>query len=273
MSADRVIVVGGGLFGSTIAAALVHQGRKVVVFDDCRPMNGTTPSGFLMKPSWFDGMGKEVHVPALKLLHELYDVKKLSFQIWPIGKATEVYRLGVENPQHKLDVRLERVIQVYPDGVETVETGRHTGYDAVIIATGVWANELVGAVPGLHGKTGVSFIVKSKVPHNVIRPWAPYKQIVAYNHPVDGDSWVGDGSAIKAENWTSEREQQCWDRCSRVYESPDPKPLRLVGIRPMVKNAKPCFLEKCGPYWVCTGGGKNGSIAAGWAAHRLQELL
>jgi glycine/D-amino acid oxidase-like deaminating enzyme len=48
----------------------------------------------------------------------------------------------------------------------------------------------------------------------------------------------------------------------------------LTGLRPYVPGAKPCVLAEPHPgLWVVTGGAKNGTAAAGWAARKLSEAL
>jgi hypothetical protein len=75
------LVVGAGLFGSIIAAALRARGASVIVVDDARLEAGSRPAACLMKPGWFSSLGKSVYTPALSMLEELYGVKTIKFKM------------------------------------------------------------------------------------------------------------------------------------------------------------------------------------------------
>lgn len=276
-----VIVIGAGIFGGTIARALQAQGREVLVLDDFRPNSGSAPSGCLMKPSWFDGLGKEVHEPSLALLDRIYGIRKLEFEIWPVGKRTEVMWVPA-NKREGLPIRQLRVTGIR-DGhvVAREETNPARGFEVdfhakmIVVAAGVWCGELM-KVDGLSGKMGASFTMGGRMKQGIIKPWAPYKQVVAFQQPDSEEIWMGDGSAIKPENWDYDRAMKCLERCGNAVNGkvegldPEDPGSRLEGIRPFVKGAKPCLLEHRAPgLWLCTGGGKNGTIAAGWAASKL----
>jgi len=272
----RVGIVGGGVFGRVAAAALWEKGCKVTIFDDQRKYSGTSASAFLMKPSWFSGMGKEAYEPALELLDRIYGLQKIHFRIGPV--KTYAYRVNKDSVMQR-DYHPHMSIS---EEVTSVSTGKVVlfnqqvfNFDAVIVAAGIWSSRFF-EIPGLIGKTGVSFEWKSRIKHSFIRPWAPYKQIVVFNVP-DGDKvWGGDGSAILQKNWTEQREQECLERVSSAAGLNPDEAEYHTGVRPFVsKSSAPCLLEKRGKnLYLLTGGGKNGTIAAGWAAHKLvKELL
>jgi hypothetical protein len=107
-----------------------------------------------------------------------------------------------------------------------------------------------------------------------IRPWAPYKQLVRFNR---GDGiWCGDGSAIIPENWTLERQLQSRKRCAEFVGKSETSSKLLVGIRPYIKLQKkaPCLVERLNKgIWVATGGAKNGTMSAAWAAREIEAGL
>jgi glycine/D-amino acid oxidase-like deaminating enzyme len=169
-----------------------------------------------------------------------------------------------------------------------VETERRR-FDArvIVVAAGVWTSHIL-PVPGLVGKMGAAVLHPNvQIQEPFIRPWAPYKQLVAFN--LGDDMWVGDGSAIKPENWTPERQAKTVARCSVTGgldihgATVDTDVLEeskrvLVGTRPYVPkkhlNGRPCYLEEREPgLWVATGGAKNGTIAAGWCAHEIGKAV
>jgi glycine/D-amino acid oxidase-like deaminating enzyme len=274
------VVIGAGLFGSIIAAKLRSQGREVLVVDDARPGAGSIPAACLMKPSWFSSLGKDVHEPALRCLDELYGVKDLTFKVGPVsttvhwcdprdilvgpdvkGRATGVATTAAGG----LEVKVRLLEQ------EGVTTFARIPASTVVVAAGIWTPELVPVEGGLAGQAGMAFLwPDERIEQPFISPWAPYRQLVAFNR---GDGlWVGDGTAIKAENWSSAREDASHHRCVTAIGSAGLAPYqRLYGIRPYSKE-KPCYLREASPgLWVATGGAKNGTLAAGWAAQEIER--
>jgi hypothetical protein len=106
----------------------------------------------------------------------------------------------------------------------------------------------------------------------VISVWAPYKQVVALNMD-DGMSWSGDGSALVERSFRQDyrltaarnRVERHVVRTTRV----------LPGVRPYaaVHDKAPCLVSPQGRIIAVTGGAKNGTIAAAWAARRIEEKV
>lgn len=287
-----VAIVGAGLFGATIARSLRKRGISTLVFDDARPFAGSLASGSLMKPSWFDGLGKDVYEPALAELHDVYSVRELEFTIAPKLFKSKVLWV----PTHEIlaleDVIAEKVVDIRPGMVRT-ETGggpfanppgNWKTYEArrIVVAAGHWCRELLHEVQ-VEGKAGLSFRWTDASTANTINPWAPYKQMVRFTeeHVMDQRNpsiWAGDGTAIHPDNLTGERQQQS---CKRVIEwvrdaNPllDHGPVATLGIRPYCPGVKPALLREVRPcVWVATGGAKNGLIGAGWVARKLAEAF
>lgn len=279
-----VLVIGAGLFGQVIRAALVREGMSVLCVDAHRPGSGSLPSACLMKPSWFSGMDREYTNPSLQLLDDIYGVQNLTFRVGPVKTDSVLWcdpaailsgpaqRGTVEElPAGSGPVHL-RLPEV-SDGTVVELRPRH-----VVVAAGAWSGQLL-PIQGLDGKAGVSVRYhKLRLRDNFIRPWAPYKQLVAFNLPGDRGVWVGDGSAIKVPNWTSERQQLSIDRCHKAVGSPSTRGVATWGVRPYIPKrllrGRPCLLEEARQgVWVATGGAKNGTVAAGWAAHELARRL
>lgn len=275
-----VVIVGAGLFGSIAAEALRLDGHTVMCIDKREPFAGSRPAACLMKPSWFAGLGKENTDASLELLDKLYGVHTLSFRVGGLAKAN-VYWCDPADILHET-VFEARVVAVDPHGTGwAVQTHTGTRIEArrVILAAGVWTGAL-RPVEGLVGRAGVAFRWGGfQLPEGFIRPWAPYRQTVGFNISPQ-EVWVGDGSAIKPENWTDERQRMSFMRCAEAIDRPDYNDLStgaarpLYGIRPYVPGAKPSYLREVAPgLWINTGGAKNGTVAAGWAASVLRSAL
>lgn len=270
-----VAVVGAGLFGCVIATHLRKLGAEVTLIDDERQNSGSKPAACLMKPSWYSGLGKDIHEPALNLLDELYGVQELSFKIIPSGLKTKVFHVSPKQilQRSRSTGKVLRLIE----GTRQWHIVRHVNSaflsaDKVVLATGVWANELLPEdcqITNLRPQWGAAFRAKRTF-LNTIRVWAPYRQLVTTT--IDGCGWVGDGTAVK--EWTPERAFKSINRCSDAVSlgSWDLQP--SIGMRPYVRGAKPCYLAQPHPgLWVATGGAKNGTIAAAWAALQIGNQI
>ena len=263
------IVVGGGLFGSVAARVLRVSGAKVLMLDAAHKEAGSGPAACLMKPSWFSSLGKEVYKPSLELVDRLYGVQDLSFKVL-MGHATvhwcDPAKILAE-PKQQATVRRIVVAQKHWQ----VETNKEE-YSArhVVLAAGIWTPMLTPVEGGLVGQAGLACLwAKAKLDIPFVRVWAPYRQITAFNR---GDGvWCGDSTAIRAQNWTEKHASAVEQRCSNAVGLT--KPQRLFGIRPY-SAMKPCYLKEARPgLWVATGGAKNGTIAAGWCAHKILEAV
>ena len=262
-------VVGGGLFGATIARALCAEGWQVALFDDRRPLSGSRPSGSLMKPGWFAGLGKDVYEPSLALLDRLYGVRDLEFRIRPSGLRQKVHwvptSLILDHESAPYMLVEETVTSVGEGFVEFGLPPTYMAFPLVVVAAGAWCNQLLQVQ--VEGKQGVSFRWPGRVEENTIQGWAPYKQAVWFQES-EGSCWAGDGSAILPANWTTGRMEDSRKRMARLTTMRCEE--AVEGIRPYVKGHKPCLLQQRAPcLWLATGGAKNGLVAAGWAASEI----
>lgn len=275
-----VIVIGSGIIGATVARLLNLRGVKdVLVLDDRRPMGGTAPSGGHLNTAWFKGMPKAEYEPAMGVLDDCWGLIEETYQCRPSMKTTTMRRVDIDAVMASPFTR-ERVTAVRGEGTARPEVDTERGNlfrdtlkaRHVVIAAGVWASEFV---PGLtiKAKRGVSFRVNGLLRRKFIASWAPYKQIVAHRQTKDV-IWIGDGSAIAAENWTLTRTAECLARCLAELGTPDAG-LRAtsLGDRPYAapeNKGEPCLYRKLGPaVYLATGAGKLGTIAAGWVAGKI----
>lgn len=287
VSPKDAIVIGAGIIGATIAQFLRVKGLDVLVLDSRHKMAGTRPSGGHLKPSWFSGIKKSDYEPAMETLDRIWGMSSEEFVIWPSPITTTVYRIDTDTVLSRYGstvatvtgIRLEDSslpVVEYREGSELKETRTML----LVVAAGVWCRELL---PGyfkegdLVGKRGVSFRLPHVLERPFIRPWAPYKQIVAHQQTAT-DIWIGDGTAILSKNWDETRTQACLSRCCNAVglDVANTPARSITGIRPYYKGtgADPCFCKLVAPRcWVATGAGKSGTIAAGWAANRIGETV
>lgn len=264
------VIVGGGIFGKTIAASLRKAGAKGKIVDSGHPKAGSRPSACLMKPSWFASLGKHAFEPAIAELDSIYELKELKFQV---GKLFNVKVFWI-NPQEIMAVPATqgKVIKILDGGVR-LKTGEELKARHVIVAAGVWSGNLMPV--DIQAKAGWGFYFPGQIKTPFIKPWAPYRQISAFN--IDNNNiWVGDTTALKPESATDARREQSADRCSNAIGRLNGEARAIMGYRPYcnpVNSGDPCYLNKIGNVWIATGGGKNGTLAAGWCAYKLRQAL
>ena len=272
----ELTVIGAGILGATVAKYFREKGVDVLLIDAGLPMNGTAPSGGHLKPSWFGSMSKEEYQPSMELLNDVWGLDETQFTVWPGLMSTTVFRVDTDQvkayPYMKDTVRSIDLKDKFPI-VRTTKKNFQT--KNLVICTGHWADQLFPHLK-IQAKQGVSFRFKGVLKKSFIKPWAPYKQVVAHQQDIK-EIWVGDGSAILEKNWTEERTAQCLERCTRGL-SPNHSLIRsITGIRPYcdsVSKVDPCFYKKMGRNtWLATGAGKSGTISAGWVLKNLIEEL
>ena len=264
------MIIGGGLFGSVIAKALLALKYDVCVIDGGHEDAGSKPAACLMKPGWFASLGRDIYDPALKTLDALYGLQEVQFKLGPA--MVKVFWIPPRKILQAIPFVQGRVSRYTRQGKYwqiTLMGGVVLQASLLIVAAGIWTELLVPEVRQ-KGMAGIAFLWPKSVVSPFIKPWAPFKQIVAFNR--DDGAWISDGSAILLKNWNDAREQACFSRCVATQKLPA-DPTRLFGLRPY-HVAKPCYLEEVRPkLWVATGGAKNGTLAAGWCASQLAKAL
>ncbi len=262
-----VAIVGGGLFGSVVAANLSKAGAAVALIEDGRPLSGAKAAGCLMKPSWMTMMAKSAVDQGLETLDALYGLRTLEFFMGPLTHKVFWVPPGA--------ILGDTGATVFTGTVEDVATGKAflAGGEVVeakhlVVAAGAWTSQLLPEVP-VTAKAGLSLRLKQAPEDNRISVWAPYKQLVRFSS--EGFHWSGDGSAILEKNWTGAARGRSWARITDFAGAGDV----TDGLRPFASIGKdPALLEQVRPgVWALTGGGKNGTIAAGWAAAQLKQTL
>lgn len=280
-----VVVIGAGLFGSIIAKSLRASGQRVAVIADQRPGMGSLPAACLMKPSWLAAVDRVAREQSLETLDQLYGVRDLEFELksldWlPKGRAT-VHWCDPNKILQPPDI-FGTVARISSDGThrrtwladpERPGTPRASVRSRhVVMATGMWGKALAPELfPDVSGRWGAAFLWKTGYTTPFIRPWAPYKQIVGFDR---GDGfWVGDGTSVK--ELTGERCLTSKVRCAEAVGAEPSDLVELAGARPYTRltGGAPCYLASSDNLHVATGGAKNGTLAAGWAAHQLTERL
>lgn len=268
---DDVVVVGGGLFGAIAAAALRRRGATVTVVSDDREGSSSPAAGCVMRPSWMSNMTRPQMDEAFALLDELYGLKTIKFTVLPLRKTVECYRV---EPSVVLNTLAGpgTATHVEDDGIVIMSSGAVIEARAVIVAAGIWTRELCPWVPALTGKWGWSHR-GPPIGRAVISPWAPYRQVVAFDMD-DGRSWAGDGTALIERSVNTLTAHKSLERCLKVTGHNAANTFTILGARPYcATDGAPCHISRQGRVWAVTGGAKNGTAAAAWAARQILREL
>jgi glycine/D-amino acid oxidase-like deaminating enzyme len=278
-----VVIIGSGLFGSIIGANLRKNGRNVLFVDAQHPEAGSKAAACLMKPSWLSSsMSNEMIDCSMEVLNDLYGVEEIKFDVAKILPTTVNWvnpaKILKEKPLVGKVSSLVKTTDGYLLKFETPIVNYFETIEAkkIIIAAGVWTPEIIPLKDEMRGLAGVAFVWKNlTIEKPFISPWAPYKQLVAFNR---GDGlWMGDGSSILRKNWTSETTKisflRCAEKIGRVGYGDTTRGLAttLFGIRPYTKGRAFYLHEPLPNVWVATGGAKNGTAAAGWCAYQIER--
>ncbi len=272
------IIIGAGLFGQIINKKLISQGRRTLMLDSNRDMAGSKPAACLMKPSWIAGLGKQIIEPALRTLGDLYDIQDIKFTLRPMKTGGKIGSSTVHwiNPAHILsgETTAGNVVDIVEDCVswsDLMAGGIHVDRSPlIIVCAGIWTEKLLPQYKQT-AQRGVAFLHPDRklLEEPFIFPYRPYRQLVGFDR---GDqTWISDGTAIKAENWTTDREWDAYERCTKAAGIHQHSIMSaLHGLRPYSKGSKPCLLEEARPgVWVASGGAKNGTLAAGYCAYEI----
>jgi glycine/D-amino acid oxidase-like deaminating enzyme len=272
------VIVGAGKFGRVIANTIRHYlpQHKILLVDDAQPLAATKCSGGLIYPPWVTMMSRGTMEEGLRLLEHIYGLEKIELMFEGAKpRKVEAYHVPIDKVMDdpRLAIYHSKVVRVEPYGVVTTGNVEISARN-VIVTAGAWCGELV-KVPGLYGKRGVSFVWPGQV-EGFIRPWAPYKQIVAHKHN-DNQFWAGDGTAIITENWTEERQTATEQRVSKAVNRQVHHAIIQQGIRPVITGVtgnKPCYFKQLkNGIIIATGAGKSGMIASAWAAQKVMKVL
>lgn len=283
----KIAIIGGGLFGSLQSRHLTALGHDVTLIDSRATCAGSGPAACLIKPSWLASMERHQIDTSFSLLDKYYGIKDIEFLVNGTVKNTVRW----VNPSHilsepfleyevvkvSLQKDLSYALLLSPNNPNTNDL--IVIVDCVIVAAGYWTFQILNTFQTyliketMVGQAGCAHLYTGQLEQPFIKVWAPYKQLVGFNRD-DQNVWVGDGAAIKHENWNSTHRVNNLKRCDEAAPAHMKRSKSMFGIRPYVKDAKPCYIKEVAPrLWAVTGGAKNGTIAAGWAAHFVGENI
>lgn len=260
----QVVIVGAGIFGSVAADLCFRNGFDVTIIDAKYKEAGSKPAACLIAPSWIAGLGKKATI-GMEVLNGLYPIKDIVFRM--NGIKDILVKQVPPNKILKFKSVKEEVMWV---GAGVVETTKRMYTGKVLIAAGVWCNELVD-IPVVQSLMGSAQYYRATT-FPEIHVWAPYKQAVMFNI-TPTFTWFGDGTSILKKNFGIHRIEQSTDRAMKYGLSSKDLDRIVVGQRPYVKGEKGYFKQVDNNTWVSTGGAKNGTILAAYQAQQFLEAI
>lgn len=274
MAKHNAIIVGAGLFGCIAAAYARAEGHKVTVIDDARPYRASPASGCVLAPSWLTSLDKKEVETAMSVLGYLYAVHDVEFQTNVMGRTFKAKRVSTADVLQPPDLA-EQVTEVGDGWVRTASGAKLHG--KVLVAAGIWCNELLKDIPAVTGLYGCSLHISTQLEHPRLSVYAPYRQAVAFQMN-KGKVWFGDGTALIEKTWGREERERIATsklRAGETFGLYSHSPRVIIGARPVVAGHKAGYFQQVSPRtWVSTGGAKNGTVLAAWQAERfIKEAL
>jgi glycine/D-amino acid oxidase-like deaminating enzyme len=267
----EVVIVGSGLFGSIAATLARAEGHKVTVISNKQSQAASGASGCVLAPSWLASLDRRQIDTAMEVLKSLYAVHDMTFST-NLLKKFDAQRVDPREVLIEPNV-FDKVDEV---GDGYVRCGSKIWRGKVLVAAGVWCEELLEGLPPMRGLYGASLLIPGKIEHPKIHVYAPYRQAVAFQ--LDKNLvWFGDGTALVQKTWMKRGAgSECIEatrlRAIRLMKlAGDSSKVEInVGIRPYVEGHKAGYFERVHKStWVSTGGAKNGTVLAAWQAHRF----
>ena len=254
----RLLIVGGGLFGSLAATYARAKGCPSLVFDPCLKGAASPAAAGLFQESWTGKKLREHFHYGLPLLDRLYGIREVC-----LARADGVAeKLLFVPPAAVLEPEpIRQSVTAVGDGWLEADGRRHEGW--IYIAAGIWCGQFV---PGLtvHGKAGAALVFPGER-MGCIQQLGPGRQALAFSRD-PGTTYFSDGTAEK--HYTEDHERQTVARAAAMGLT-DPI-WRLWGQRPYTPGG-PVFRRLGNRTWIGTGGRKLGTLLAASFARRLIE--
>ncbi|MBI3823303.1 MAG: NAD(P)/FAD-dependent oxidoreductase [Planctomycetes bacterium] len=259
----RLLMVGGGLFGSQAAAYARRRGIEALVFDAGLPGAASPAAAGLFKEAWAGKKLRHHFDRALPILDQLYGIRHVDLTHDDGSKETFLFvpPTAILEP-----TPIRQTVTAVGDGWLEAGGERHEGW--VYIAAGIWC-ETFHAGLGVYGKAGAAYVFAGER-EGRLRPISHGRQSIAFVRDA-GMTHISDGTAERV--YLLEHDQQTLDRAASLGLT-QPPIQRLWGQRPYTPGG-PVFLKIGQRTWLATGGRKMGTILGASFAQLLvdEELL
>lgn len=256
----RLLIVGGGLFGSQAAAYARRHGIEAVVFDAGLPGAASPAAAGLFKEAWAGNRLRDHFDRALPVLDQLYGIRNVDLTHDDGSKETFLF----VPPSAILEpMPIRARVTAVGDGWLDANGERHEGW--VYVAAGVWSEAFSPGL-GVYGKAGAAYVFAGER-EGRIRPISHGRQAIAFVRDA-GTTHFADGTAER--DYSEDHDRQTLDRAAALGLT---QPIqRIWGRRPYVPGG-PVFRKIGARTWLATGGRKMGTILGASFARQLVEEL
>jgi hypothetical protein len=260
---ERLIIVGGGLFGSLAARLAAEAGHQILLIDSLKPYRASPAAAGVWRDGWIKKLGDEGR-EGVEVLRRLGVIRRL--KLWSSKGPLDA---SFVPPSALLcPVSLNAEVASVEDGVvHTRDKGSFEGL--VYVAAGIWTRHLVPQCPIVSGRYGAALLFRGgTVPR--IETWAPYRQSLAFVRDA-GSTYFSDGTAVVASSWGLQRIQETAGRAAEMGLTRHVD--ILAGARPYAAGG-PWFARVGRRTWAATGGEKSGTVlGAAFAARLMREIV
>ncbi|HEX3315749.1 MAG TPA: FAD-dependent oxidoreductase [Gemmataceae bacterium] len=259
---SRLLIVGGGLFGSLAAAYARRQGREVVVFDPGLPGAASPAAAGLFSPAWVGRKHAAIYVEAASVLEPLFLIRDVVFERSDGGCET----IRFIPPAAILEAApIRETVTEIGDGWLATESGRQEGL--VYVAAGVWSRKFAPDLD-IVGKAGTAFRFAGESAARISPGERSVRQSALAFVREAGATYFNDG--VAEVDYGPQHERQSLGRAASMGLT-DPIEL-LWGIRPYTRGG-PVFRRLGARTWLATGGRKLGTLFGAVFARRLTEEM
>jgi glycine/D-amino acid oxidase-like deaminating enzyme len=256
---SRLLVVGGGLFGSLAAAYARSKGIEATVFDPGLSGAASPAAAGLFKESWAGKKLGEHYRQAVLMLDKLYGIRHVSLRHDDGTLETFLFvpptAILEPNP-------IRQEVASVGDGWLEAGGQRYEGW--VYVAAGIWCEQFLPGL-GVYGKAGAAYVFEGER-EGRIRELTRSRQAIAFVRE-PGTTHFTDGTAER--EYTGEHDRLTVERAAALGLTGPPMK-RYWGHRPYTP-AGPVFRRIRARTWLATGGRKMGTIVGASFARRLVE--
>ena len=260
LSMPRLLIVGGGLFGSQAAALARRHGIEALVFDPGLSGAASPAAAGLFKEAWAGKKLREHFDSALPLLDQLYGLRHV--ELTHDDGQPETF-LFVPPTAILEPAPIPHAVTAVGDGWLEAGGAHYEGW--VYVAAGVWCEPFHPGL-GVYGKAGAAFVFPGER-NGQIRSLAYGRQAIRFVRDA-GSTHFSDGTAES--DYLPKHDRLTLERAVAM-ELTEPPIKRLWGWRPYVPGG-PVFKQIGSRTWLATGGRKMGTILGASFARRLVEV-
>lgn len=255
----RLLIVGGGLFGSLAAALARSHGIETLVFDPALHGAASPAAAGIFSAKWISAKMRDHFERAVPMLDRHFGIRQVELAHDDGSRET----FSLVSPTLILDPSpIRKTVTAVGDGWLEADGERHEGW--VYVAAGIWCDRFA---PGLQitSKAGAAYVFANERPGR-IRQIAYGRQAIAFVRDA-GVTHFTDGTAEA--DYRETHDAATLEHARQLGLTATPI-ARIWGRRPYTPGG-PVFKQVGAKTWVATGGRKMGTIVGASFARRLVE--